>query len=257
MTIDIGDIIIDRLSALPWLDKYCGVVRTLTYQSKDNTGKASIKKMPISCRTSAAACSSGRYVDMLPDSRVKSVVFLEDNGVRFTKRDGNRFYFRASYNLVVWLNMPALGYSDCSYSGIAIAGILSKIPQVPFQNTGSIYQQVNISVDGQLSNNTNPFAKYTIPEEITQCLMYPYDSFVLPITVDFMTNKACLDIPYVPAPLDCVSLRPNYFTVTIKDIDTGKILQTFTSSGNYNVQQLKEIVDTIMSNVSTIIEPLE
>lgn len=256
MTIDIGDIIIDRLSTLPWLDKYCGVVRTLTYQSKKKDGAIILKKMPVSCRTSAAECSSGRYVDLLPDSRVKSVTFLEDNGVRFVKRDGNRFYFRASFNLIVWLNMPALGYSDCSYTGIAIAGILTKFPPVPFQNTGSIYQQVSINVDGQLSNNVNPFAKYTIPEEITQYLMYPYDSFVLPITVDFMTNKACLDIPYVPAPLDCVNLRPNVFTVTITDQTTGEILQTFTSSGNYNVEVLREIVDTLYNNVATVITPI-
>lgn len=257
MTIDIGDIIIDRLSTLPWLDKYTGVVKTLTYQSRDKDGKTSIKKMPVNCRVSAAECSSGRYGDMLPDSGVKSVLFLEDNGVRFTKRDGNKFYFRASYNLVVWLNLPGLGYEGCSYSGIAIAGILSKIPQVPFQNTGSIYQMVNINVDGQLGNNTNPFAKYTIPEEITQYLMYPFESFVLPITVDFMTNKSCLDIPYVPAPALCTNIRPNVFRVTIRNKETGEIIQTFTSSGNYDVTVLTEIVDSIFNNAATVIEPLE
>lgn len=254
MTIDIGDIIIDRLSSLPWMDKYVGVVKTLTFQATDKTGKTILKRMPVSCRTSAADCSTGRYEDLLPDSRVKSVTFLKDNGVRFVKRDGNRFYFRASYNLVVWLNLPGLGFEGCSYAGIAIAGILSKVPQVPFQS--SIYQQVSINVDGQLSNSTNPFSEYTIPEEITQYLMYPYDSFVLPITVDFMTNKACLDVPYVPAPLDCVNLRPNVFTVTITDQTTGEILQTFTSSGNYNVEVLREIVDTLYNNVATIITPI-
>ena len=256
MTNDIGDIVIDRLSTLPWMDKYVGVVKTLSYQGQDKTGKAIIKRMPVSCRTSADECSSGRYTDLLPDSRVKSVTFLKDNGVRFVSRDGNKFYFRASFNLVVWLNLPALGYEACSYGGIAIAGILTKFPATPFQNTGSIYQQVKINVDGQLANSTNPFAEYTIPEEVMQYLMYPYESFVLPITVDFMTNKSCLDIPYVPAPLNCVNLRPNVFTVTITDRATGEVLQTFTSSGNYNVDVLREIVDTLYNNVATVIEPI-
>lgn len=255
MTIDIGDIIIDRLSTLPWMDKYVGVVRTLTFQGQDKTGKVVIKRMPVSCRTSAAQCSTGTYQDLLPDGRVKSVVFLKDNGVRFVSRDGNKYRFRASYNLVVWLNLPGLGFEGCSYSGIAIAGILSKLPQVPFQS--SIYQQVGINIDGQSPNTVNPFAEYTIPEEITQYLMYPYDSFVLPITVDFMTNKACIDVPYVPAPLNCVNLRPNVFQVTITDQDTGQVIQTFTSSGNYDVQVLREIVDTLFNNVATVIDPIE
>jgi hypothetical protein len=255
MTIDIGDIIIDRLSTLPWLDKYTGVVKTISYQSKNKDSGTIIKRMPAYCRTSAADCSSGRYIDLCPDSRSKSVLFLEDNGVRFVKRDGNRYFWRASYNLVVWLNLPALGYEGQSYSGIAINGILSKFPPTPFQNVGSIYQQVNINLDGQLGSNSNPFAKYSFPEEITQYLMYPYEALSLPITVDFMTNKACLDIPYVPAPNDCVNLRPSLFKVTIKD-QNGNILQEFTSTATYYVEVLSQVQQTLSTPAVTIIQTL-
>ena len=205
MTIDIGDIIINRLATLPWLDKYVGVVKTLSYQGQDSLGKTIIKRMPVSCRTSQNQCSSGTYIDLCPDNKKKSIFFLKDNGVRFVSKDGDKYYWRASYNAVGWLNLPKLGYENCNYSGVAITGILSKFPSSPFQEIGSIYQRVMINVDGQLSQNTNPFSEYTFPEEITQYLMYPYEAFVLPITVDFMINKSCLSALPLGQPIACLT----------------------------------------------------
>jgi hypothetical protein len=45
------------------------------------------------------------------------------------------------------------------------------------------------------------------------------------------------------------------FVVEIKDQD-GNILQTFTTSGSYTVEVLQQIIDTITSNTSTIIDPI-
>ena len=204
MTNDLGDIIIYKLQSLPWFDKYTSVVKILSYQSKNKQGNNVIKKMPVSCQTTAEDCTSGRYIDLCPNSDKKSVVFLKDKGTRFVSRNGDKYSWRSSLDLVVWLNLPKLGYEGCSYSGIAITGVLSKLPSVPFQITGSIYQRVSINLDGQLPNTSNPFAEYSFPEEITQYLMYPYEAFTLPISVDFMTNRACLDVPYIPQQLDCI-----------------------------------------------------
>jgi len=200
MTNDIGDIIIYKLQSLPWFDKYTGVVKTITYQAPDKK----LKKMPVSCNTSAEDCTSGHYTDLCPDSTKKSVVFLEDLGTRFVSRNADKYYWKSSFNLVIWLNLPKLGYEGCSYSGIAINGVLSKLPAIPFQITGSIYQRVMINLDGQSPNSINPFSKYSFPEEITQYLMHPYEAITLPLSVDFMTNKACLDVPYLPAPIKCI-----------------------------------------------------
>lgn len=44
--------------------------------------------------------------------------------------------------------------------------------------------------------------------------------------------------------------------VTIKNINTGDIITTVASGGEYEVEQLTEIVDTIFANTTTIIDPI-
>lgn len=204
MTKEIGDIIIYKIQSLPWVDKYCGVVKILTYQAKDKSDRVILKKIPVSCTDSLEDCASGKYIDLCPNSNKKSVLFLKDKGTRFVSRNGDKYSWQSSFDLVIWLNLPKLGYNGCSYSGIAMTGILSKLPSVPFQINGSIYQRMMINLGGQLPNTVNPFAEYSFPEEITQYLMHPYEAISLPITVDFMTNKSCLNVPYVPAEINCL-----------------------------------------------------
>lgn len=49
--------------------------------------------------------------------------------------------------------------------------------------------------------------------------------------------------------------QPTAFEVIIKDQD-GNILKTFTSSGEYTVEVLQQIIDTITNNTSTVIDPI-
>jgi hypothetical protein len=70
------------------------------------------------------------------------------------------------------------------------------------------------------------------------------------IETDFNSNYC--DIPsddlVLPSPVAD-------FLVTIKDQD-GNVLQSFTMSGSYAVEVLREILDTIDSNTTTIIDPI-
>lgn len=193
----IGNILIEQLGELPFLDKVAGVVKTITY--KDD---GILKKLPASCASSEEDCRKGNYRDLCPDNGKKSVLYLEDKGLRLIKKEAGVFYWRASYGLVCWLNMPALGFSDCSYSAIAIMGILSKLPSSPIPSTG-IYSRVNFIPNGEDPKNQNPFQKYTYEETINQFLLYPYDYFVLSIDVEFCVNKACLTPSVLQPPIPC------------------------------------------------------
>lgn len=201
MVIDIGDIITGKINSLPFIDKIAGVVQVLSYKSTDKDKKILIKKFPASCRLTLEECEAGAYKDLCPDSLKKSVLYLEDNGIRFVKREAGKTYWRASMNLACWLNMPLLGYAGCSYSAIAIEGIISKLPVTPF-NSGN-FQRIQINMVGQQPKNQNPFSKYTYDETIQQFLMYPYDYFVLLLDVDFITDRLCLTAPPLGTPIDC------------------------------------------------------
>jgi hypothetical protein len=254
MNKDIGDIVMTKLSSLPWFDKYAGVIKVLSFTDTDKDGKVIRKKMPVNCRSTQLECSSGRYIDLCPDSTKKSVAFLKDKGVRFVEVNGNSSKWKAAFDLVCWINADAIGYENCSYSGIAIQGILSKLSIVPFHD--GIYQHIRIQVFGQLPEATNPFAEYNFEEDITQYLMHPYEVFTLPIEVDFSINKNCISVADIDSPINCTRLIPATFKVTIKDRITNEILQEFTTSTTYYVDVLREIVDTITNNNVTIIEAL-
>lgn len=199
---DVADIIIDKIETLPFLDKYAGLVKTLSYTRTDKDGRKVKKTFPAACNLTLEECEGGKYKDLCPDNTKKSVLYLEDvGGVRFVKREGGNFYWRASLNLVCWLNLPKLGYEGCSYSATAIYSIIAKLPEIPF-NSG-VFNRVTIRVQGQQTTSQNPFTRYTYDETVNQFLMYPFDWFVLPIEVEFITNKACLSITPIGTPLNC------------------------------------------------------
>lgn len=202
MIIDIGNIIISQIENLSFIDKYTGVVKVITM--KDPSNKTGQKKIfPVACNLCNDDINNGRYKDLCPDSSKKSVLYLEDTGLRFVKKEGQRIYWKASYNLVCWLNLVKLGKQTCSYSALAIAGILKSLPLVPF-NSGDTYNSISINILGQQPKTVNPFAKYSYDETVNQFLMFPYDYFVLSLDVDFMTDLRCLVLPENDPELNCI-----------------------------------------------------
>lgn len=202
MIFEIGNILIDKLNGLPFLDKYAGVVKTITIADPSAQGRNSIKKFPASCNLTLEECKSGNhYFDLCPDSSKKSVLFLKDRGARLVNRSGTISNWKVSYDLVCWLNLPLLGETTCSYSAFAIMGIIGKFPITPF-NDGTVYQKINISAISQRTED--PYKEYSFEEKVTQYLMYPYDYFVLSIEVEFSIDQRCLKTPESKTPLNCL-----------------------------------------------------
>lgn len=198
MIVEVGDIIISKLAGLPFLDKYAGVVRVASIKQ---AGKA-VKKFPISCKTSFDDCTKGkRYMDLCPDSSKKSVLYLEDSPLKQVSKNGHKIKFNAQYNLVCWLNLPKLGVTTCSYSALAIQSIYKKLSIQKF-NYGN-YHYVDINILGQVPKSVDPFSKYTYDETVMQYLLYPYDHFVLTISVDFEFDTRCLQIAQLEPEINC------------------------------------------------------
>lgn len=252
MVIDIGDILISKLLTLPFIDKYAGVVKTIQYRTvKDGP----VKSVPASVRATITECEQGRYYDLCPDSTKKSVLFLEDKGTRLVRRQGGRNYFRASFDLICWLNLPQLGYDGASYSAIAITGIITKFPVKPF-NSG-IYNGVQITVQGEETKTRNPFAKYNYDETVGQYLMHPFDYFILPVDVDFMVTQACLTALAAGEPAPCQPTNVVRY-VSIIDKETQEVIAQLTLGENYEIERLRQIIQTLTDPPpTTIIQVLE
>ncbi len=208
MIADVGNIIITKIETLPFVDKISGVVRVINYKGKDGKNGS----FPADCRITLDDCNKGkRYLDLMPDSSKKSVIYLEDSGLRQVSREGDIQYYNAQYNLVGWLNLPKIGVSDCSYSAKAIAMIFKRLT-VPKFHSG-LYQYVDIKILGQQPKSLNPFSKYSYDETVNQFLMYPFDHFVLSLDVSFKFDARCVDEETL-RPIDC-SVRSSNIDVNI------------------------------------------
>lgn len=210
MTVEVGYIIKSILEPLriggsglnPFIDKLAGVVKTI-YKTDSVDGKTVRKSFPVSCGMDYPECiSNGRYKDLVPNSKLGCIVYLEDLGARLTGTSSNRNDWKASYRLVGWVNQAKLGYEDCSITSKIINTIIATIPE-GVSNSG-IYQRGSIEILGQDPRSFDPFSKYTYDEEKTQYKMYPFDYFSLLIDVNFSVDKRCTVTFTKQAEVPCV-----------------------------------------------------
>lgn len=234
MNSSLGDIIISRIADLPFMDKYAGVTKII--QQKSKSGKNLV--FPAYTRLIIDECEPdgnvGVYGDLCPNTAFKSVLYLEDKGSRVVKREGAYIYWKSTFDIVCWLNLPKLGYTmdqGFRYSATAVNGIISALPQTPF-NSG-VFHRVLIQPVAQQPQNANPFSKFSFEESITQYLLYPYDFFVLTVDVDFAVNKHCLEAMPLGTPEACVNTSPVRNAI-IEDQD-GNIVRRLRAGETYRV----------------------
>lgn len=196
----IASIIKAEIENLPFMGQVSGLVRPVRMQdvSSDN---ASVKVFPISCDVSERECISGKYTDLVPDSKYKSIHYFEDMGVTIAGQDQDTFSFEAKLRLVGWLNLKKLGKTDCSVSHLAIAAILKAIRSKVFNS--SPFTKISIRCTGIEPKSAAIFSKYTYSEEINQYLLFPFDYYALNFTVAFTVPYACIDQWVTSLPNNC------------------------------------------------------
>lgn len=202
MTSDIANILTAYLTPLPFADKVAGMTKTVTIADQDAEGRPTKRVFPIGCNVSQDDCIRGKFKDLVPDKKYKSIMYFEDGGTRITSETPRDYVFTSSMRLVGWLNLQKLGKTSCSLSGLAVAHILKALP-TDFNNNG-IYQKIRIKSISQEIKSQTIFSKYSYKEDQVQYLMYPYDYFALNLTVDFVINKVCIEDWDVDPELNCV-----------------------------------------------------
>lgn len=172
---ELGDILMEQLKDLPFIDKYAGVVKVITI-SKETGGTQSL---PISVKADHTS------KDLVLDSKKKSVIYLEDrNGLKFDpeQEDHGGIKITGTIDLVMWFNLKLLNSAERSYAAKAIAMVYTTLANLNLNE--SPFGQIQFSISGTYPINYNPYAKYTIyQEEKSQYLMYPYDYCALSIDV--------------------------------------------------------------------------
>ncbi|MEN6568980.1 MAG: hypothetical protein ABFC18_03105 [Rikenellaceae bacterium] len=194
MNQQIANIIKAKIEGLDFIDKIAGLVSTTYLNITDNEENKVTKSFPVACNVTAQDCLNGSYNDLCPNTKYKTVIYFEDGGVDFNKREGRFICYTSRLRLVCWINV-AKYVAECCKEGLTctasaaiIKDILCALPSQP--EYISPYSSVYPVVTGQLVRSNSIFSAYTYNETQTQYLMAPFDYFALNIETTFCI---CMD----------------------------------------------------------------
>lgn len=199
---EIGQLIKARIQGAPYADRLAGIVGITQYETTLEQKKV-IERIPTSCDVDSLNCGEdkSRLKDLVPDSKKKSVIFLEDiTETNLVQRDRNGITYDARIRLVAWVNQQQLGKDQCFITGPIMNDLIDRIVTVSPFNDGP-YTRVMFKINKIIPKTPAIFARYTFPLTEKQYLMYPFDYFSFEIGARFTMNPACLD-EFVVGPVD-------------------------------------------------------
>ncbi|WP_291184594.1 hypothetical protein [Gilvibacter sp.] len=202
------DQISPRVSGLPWVGRYGGLVQTAT-QGKTN----SIETYPVACGVTSVNCKSMDPLhDLVPDDSVSSIFYWEEVSPMRSVSKGPLskgspiHYYKAkgSARLVAWMNLKMLGISGCSTPIeiiMKMESLLTTRATINFSGTQLGRFTTSVSRDGQ-RNAEQLFGKYSYPKS-SHYYLTPYDYFSIIVDFELTYNPACADDFVLQPPITC------------------------------------------------------
>jgi len=190
MNSQIAAIILSKIRAanFPWIEKNAGLVRQVSTKVK---GKVEV--LPIAADVLGSAdCEPSAIDHLLPDMRYRSILFIECS--QFPSRKTENIgapCWTANYRIVVWMDCSKLG-GGAGCGDVAYENLVTTL-DLPMFDSGLFRGVVFRVVGGGPSRGKEIFGKYTLNEERSQYLHYPFDFFALDLQVDFAVPKGCED----------------------------------------------------------------
>lgn len=205
----VDNLLTPRLTALDFIDRYAGIVKTLSLNQVEN---GQVKKYPIACNVTNADCeNTGVYTDLVPNDDKLSVVYWEEitpmRNVGQTKQ--NNFFnkkFQGVARLIFWANLPKMGIDTCNGAFGFYPILIKAITQKGQMSLGNGMANYWIEPLADVEQDYRKiFAKYSYPE-LKNYSMFPYDVFAIDVS---FTLEYCLDAggvsPLAPS-IDCVNI---------------------------------------------------
>lgn len=196
------------LCEIPWVERYGGLVKIVRKELKD--GKA--QTFPVTCDISEEECfNSGRHLDLVPDSRFKSILYWQETGPTRILRDSksplanyNAIKFSPNLKLVLWVNLAQFGKSSCDDAHLFAGEIISRMTE--FQKNLSTPYKIQRFKMIPSSVSTDPavvFKGLTYANDSTLQL-YPYASISIDFQLEWEVLPSCLPAVDIGEPIPCV-----------------------------------------------------
>ena len=205
--------LLNKLGDLPYIDKSCGIVQVVE-MPVSNGGETVYKKIPVSAMATAEECSASNItnIEMIPNSKLKGMLYFEDRGITLGVRRGSSQQYRSELRLVCWLNTANITYAFAD-NGVKIPDpfyitkVMNEIIQLLTPRKGVTisypYFNVGVVVNRIPEANAQIFAPYDYDEKRTQFLFPPYDFFAIDLTVTFELASGCIPERDPAGPMPC------------------------------------------------------
>jgi len=185
MITKIAELIRTEISGLTWADRIGGVVKPARISVAGEE-----KVFPIDFNNLADPCNPSVYLDFVPDSSKRSIIYFEDQGLEVVNSGCTFTDCTASLKLVCWTNLARINadYTD------AVPLKLDLVKNIPARlpNTDWI-TKILATFAGEDTKSPAIFSAYTYDETMTQYLIYPYDYFALNYSVKFSFANSCFE----------------------------------------------------------------
>lgn len=179
-----------RLLVLPYIDSYVGLVKPITRKREDNTDQV----IPYSCDL-----QDDCFAIITPDSSKLSFSYIEANEYVNISVKKDIATVETSVRLVVWLNLPMLGYEP--FCGAESYFSIQLQKHLDYHYRGNS-MDLHFTVTEDLTDTSNPFDKYdfTNPDVL---IINPYAFVYLTISINGNVGLSCFDNFTPLAPIEC------------------------------------------------------
>lgn len=195
----------DCICSLEFVDQCEGLVHTYSKPIMDRLDgglyyEAGTVDFPIICNTTFEECES-MTSNVTPDGSRKSVFYfdkVDDWSSPFAYNDKTK-QFNGRIMLVGWLNLPKLGYDDCTIKDRVIGHLLKVICSKFAKPVQSIGVTKQLCVDFAGVTDT-PFAKYS-QDLYKRWTCSPYEAFGIYLDIETQIAPHCFEDFEIKEPL--------------------------------------------------------
>lgn len=197
-----------KLQGLDLVEKIAGLVTPTTIEVEGGQ----LWTFPISNDVAGQQCfESGKYMDLVPNSDHKSVIYLEEQrpltNTGYEEKQVMRF--ETVVRVVCWLNLAKLGVSDgtktSQVSMTIIDNLLENNGIIPITDPNFTNAKLYLEMDAQAMRNPNIFSRYSY-SQFGSHLIYPYDYFAIDFKCKLLVNRACFTAFVAGSVIDCVEV---------------------------------------------------
>lgn len=188
-------VLLAAIGDLPYIDRKSGIVQVISKKIKVSDSEFVIKKYPVSTIADLASCQNNTNAytayDMIPNSKLKGLLYFEDNGTTILGRRSSSQQYNSNMRLVCWLNTKNIKGTgaDLTLGAKVMNNLIQLLTASSFNSEPFINILVKVTKIPEM--NADIFSPYTYDETVTQYLMSPFDFFAIDLNISFYLPRNC------------------------------------------------------------------